>query len=128
MPSKPTSGWPGLGWLLPTLWEALSVAPNSETERWSEGQAWPASVGLSWVSRGHCSLCPPPTPSQPGLEPQPLGEACKGCWVIPLGGSGWGLGWAPGVADLPGAARGTDLTGSHPPSPAVAGAEAGTNY
>lgn len=38
----------------------------------------------------------------------------------PLGGSGWELGWALGVADLPSAARGIDLTGSpHTPQPGL---------
>lgn len=75
-----TSGWPGPGWLSPTLRRALSAVRNSQTERWSGGQALSTSVGLAWVSMGHCSLIPPPTPSlslhwNPSLWVKPAKDA-----------------------------------------------------
>lgn len=92
--------------------------PTPQTERWSRGASFlckcGAGLSVEWTLP---SLASTHSLAQLGPDPQALGEACKGCWAVPLGGSGWGVGWALGVADLPGAARGTDLTGSHPPGP-----------
>lgn len=87
-----------------------------------KGPAFSANVGLaSLLSTHHLP--------HPGWDPQALGEACKGCWIIPHGGgSGWGLGWAPGRRTsqaLPGAQTSQGPTAQ--PS-CCRSSEAGTNY
>lgn len=72
-------------------------------------------------------LCP--FPPQPGLDAPASGEACKGCWVIPFSGSGWGLGWAPGWRTsqaLPGAQ--TSQAPPAQPQLRCRSPEPGTNY
>lgn len=79
-----------------------------------------AQAGLG--DDGCCSLCPPPSRPSASPDPQPLREARRGCRVIPLSGSGWGLGWARGWRTshtLPGAQT---SQAPHPPSQAAAGA------
>lgn len=114
----PPSGWPGPGLLPPTLGGALSAACISPDRRWEGGQA--CSVSGVWPGRpvDTAFLALRPLPPSAWTGPLGSGRSLQGMLGNPLGGSEWGLGWALGVADLPGAAaRGIDLTGSQPPRP-----------
>lgn len=121
------ASWPGQEG--GALWEA--PAPRQRGVRDTKApQAW----GWCWCPHHPpCPLLtPPPPPPLARIRPLALGPGgCKGCWEVPLGGSGWGLGSAPlggGQWDLP------DAAWRRPPRlPAAQGGgcrgfEAGTNY
>ena len=81
-------------------------------------------LGVAWTLLSLSSAHSPPSAWTGRLS---LREACKGCWVIPFSGSGWGLGWAPGWRTSQALPR-AQTSQTPPAQPRCRSREPGTNY
>jgi len=86
--------------------------PVSPDRMWAGEQAYSVSGGWPGCPVATAFLALHPLPLSAWTGPLGSGQSLQGILGNPLSASEWEICWALGVADLPGTARGIDLTGS----------------